>query len=259
MTAETEAAEVTVQGRRIEVEELPGTEPAIVLLHEGLGSTRLWRGFPEAVWRLTGRRVVAYSRFGHGASDPPPRPRTLSFFHYEALEVLPELLAALRIERPLLIGHSDGASIALIHAAGRPVEGLVLLAPHVFVEEVTVAAIEATRERYVSGELRERMSRHHRDPDAAFWGWCDVWLDPEFRDWTLEAEAAEVAAPALLIQSGEDPYGSLRQLARIEAAARGPVERLVVAGGHSPHLEEEQRVLDALAPFLARLPAPPSA
>ena len=211
-------------GAAVELLELPGADdrPALVLLHEGLGSVGLWRSFPRTLHQATGRRLLAFSRYGHGRSSPPPRRRTPRFFHEEALEVLPALLAAVGVERPVLIGHSDGASIALVHAAAFPVSGLVLISPHVFVEEITVRAIRGTREQYLSGGLRERMARHHDDPDAAFWGWCDVWLDPAFRAWNLEPEAERVSAPTLLIQGAEDPYGSLEQLDRIEARTGDP-------------------------------------
>jgi pimeloyl-ACP methyl ester carboxylesterase len=245
----------TVAGRRIEAIELPGdaARRPLVLLHEGLGSVGLWRGFPAALQEATGRRVLAFSRFGHGRSEPPPRPRTPAFFHEEALEVLPELLPQLDVRDPILVGHSDGGSIALIHAAYHPVTGLALIAPHVFVEDVTVEEIRRTRELYETGGLRERMARHHDDPDAAFRGWCDVWLDPAFRAWTLEADAERVAVPTLLIQGADDPYGTLDQIDRIEARVRGPVRRLVVPGGHSPHLEAPEMVLAALAEFTADL------
>ncbi len=138
-----------------------------------------------------------YSRAGYGRSSPGERPWPVDYMHREALEVLPEVLAQLGLERPVLIGHSDGASIALLHAgSGHPVAGLVLLAPHVVVEDITVAAIAEARERYRDGDLRARMARHHDDVDAAFWGWCDVWLDPAFRDWSLEAAAPVLAAVA---------------------------------------------------------------
>jgi pimeloyl-ACP methyl ester carboxylesterase len=243
---------VDIGGLPLETLDLPGAadRPALVLLHEGLGSVGLWRGLPDELARATGRRTIAFSRFGHGRSAPPPTPRTPAFFHEEGLEVLPELFAQLEVEQPVLVGHSDGASIALIHAAHHPVSALVLLAPHVFVEEVTVNAIRGTREEYVSGRLRDRMTRHHDDPDAAFWGWCDVWLDPAFRDWTLEAETALVNVPTLAIQGAEDPYGSLEQLDRIEAQAAGAVERRVLSGGHSPHLDHPQDVVRAIAEFL---------
>jgi len=250
------ARAVTVGGRRIEAAELAG-DPArrpLVLLHEGLGSVALWRDFPQRLQAATGRRVLAFSRFGHGRSEPPPAPRTPAFFHEEALDVLPELLAQLDAAEPLLVGHSDGGSIALIHAGRHPVAGLALLAPHVVVEEVTVEAIRQTRAAYVDDGLRDRMARHHDDPDAAFWGWCDVWLDPAFRGWSLESDAERVDAPTLLIQGADDPYGTLDQLDRIEARVRGPVERLVVPGGHSPHLEQPDVVVAAIAAFAGRLP-----
>lgn len=250
-----------IDGLALDTLDLPGTAPdsPLVLLHEGLGSVALWRGLPEKLNRATARRTIAFSRFGHGRSAPPPKPRTPAFFHEEALEVLPRLLADLEVSAPVLVGHSDGASIALIHAAHHPVSALVLLAPHVFVEEVTVNAIRATREEFVSGGLRERMARHHDDPDAAFWGWCDVWLDPAFRDWSIEREAEQVIAPALLIQGADDPYGSLEQLDRIQSRARGPVQRLVLPGGHSPHLEHSDGVVEAVARFVAGLPRPDGA
>jgi pimeloyl-ACP methyl ester carboxylesterase len=245
---DAEPLPLTVAGRRLEAAELRGDahRRPFVLLHEGLGSVALWRGFPQALQAATGRRVIAFSRFGHGRSEPPPFPRTPAFFHEEALEVLPEVLAQLDAPAPLLVGHSDGGSIALIHAARRPVPGIALLAPHVIVEDVTVAAIREAREAYDRGDLRERMTRHHDDPDAAFNGWCDVWLDPGFRDWSLESEAERVTCPVLLIQGADDPYGTLDQLDRIEAKVRGPVERLVVPGGHSPHLEAGREVVAAL-------------
>jgi pimeloyl-ACP methyl ester carboxylesterase len=244
-----------VAGRRIETLELDGDRGRrpLVLLHEGLGSVGLWREFPRRLAEATGRRVVAFSRFGHGRSERPPAPRTPAFFHAEALDVLPELLRRLDATEPILLGHSDGASIALIHAAHHTVTALVLVAPHVVVEDVTVAAIRETRRAYLDEGLRHRMARHHDDPDAAFWGWCDVWLDPAFRSWSLEAEAARVTAPALLIQGADDPYGTLDQLDRIEARVRGPVERVVAPGGHSPHLEQPDVVVQAITDFCAAL------
>ena len=236
--------------------EWPGDDGrrSLVLLHEGLGSVGLWRDFPARLNAASGRRVVAFSRFGHGGSDPPRAPRTPAFFHEEALEVLPVLLAQLDAPEPILVGHSDGGSIALIHAAHHPVTALVLMAPHVVVEDVTVEAIRRTRSAFEQGELRERMARHHDDPDAAFRGWCDVWLDPAFRAWSLEAEAEAVSRPALLIQGADDPYGTLDQLDRIEARTKGRVERLVVPGGHSPHIEQPDAVLAAVARFTGDLP-----
>jgi pimeloyl-ACP methyl ester carboxylesterase len=245
-----------IDGLHVEVADLSGDRDrrALVLLHEGLGSVGLWRGFPRALHEVTGRRVVSFSRFGHGRSDPPRVPRTPAFFHEEADDVLPALLAQLEAAQPLLVGHSDGASIALVHAARHPVTGLALLAPHVFLEESMVPPIRATLREFEEGDLRARLARHHDDPDAAFHGWCDVWLDPATRDWSLEPDAAEVSAPTLLIQGAEDEYASLAHLDRIEARVRGPVSRLVVPGGHSPHLEQPDAVVAAIADFAERLP-----
>jgi pimeloyl-ACP methyl ester carboxylesterase len=242
--------------REIEVLELEGDPErrALVLLHEGLGSVGLWRGFPRALAEATGRRLIAFSRFGHGRSQPPAGPRTPAFFHEEALDVLPAVLEDLHAPEPILVGHSDGGSIALIHAAQRPVTGVVLIAPHVVVEEMTLAAIRRTRAAYATDGLRERMARHHDDPDAAFWGWCDVWLDPAFPEWSIEEEAGDVTAPLLLVQGADDPYGTIDQIDRIESRARGETQRLVVAGGHSPHLEQPDAVVARIADFAAGLP-----
>jgi pimeloyl-ACP methyl ester carboxylesterase len=251
-----ESVPVTVAGGQIEAVQIPGDEARapIVLLHEGLGSVGRWREFPQQLGEATGRRVIAFSRPNHGRSAR--RAGTTSptrFHHLEALDALPALLGELRAPEPLLVGHSDGASIALIYAGRYPVVGLALLAPHLFVEPLTVASIRETRESYLKGELRERMAKHHDDPDAAFWGWCDMWLDPEFLAWNLEADAAMVSAPTLLIQGREDPYGTLEQLDRIEANLVGPVERLLVEGGHSPHLDAAEEVVSALERFAATL------
>ena len=244
--------ELRVGGRRLEAIELPGESHLcpLVLLHEGLGSVSQWRGFPEALRQATARRVIAYSRFGHGTSDPPPAPRTPAFFHEEALDVLPEVLRQFDVQEPILVGHSDGASIALVHAGTYPVRGLVLLAPHVVVEEVTLAAIRETRDLFETGDLRERLARHHVDPDAAFSGWCDVWLDPSFRSWTLEADAERVDRPVLMIQGEDDPYGTLDQLDRIEARVRGQVFRIVLPGGHGLHRESPEEVVEELVRYL---------
>lgn len=237
--------------------ELPGDPDLrpLVLLHEGLGSVSAWRDFPETLQQATSRRVIAYSRFGHGSSDPPPAPRTPAFFHEEAYQVLPQVLSRLDVQEPILVGHSDGASIALVYAGARPARGLVLLAPHVVVEDVTLAAIRETRARFETGGLRERLSRHHDDPDAAFRGWCDVWLDPAFRSWTLEPDAERVDCPVLLIQGADDPYGTLDQLDRIEARVQGPVFRKVVPGGHSSHRDAPEELLREVVRFLGAVDA----
>lgn len=174
--------------------------------------------------------------------------------HEEALEVLPELLAALAIDKPVLVGHSDGASIALIHAAHHPVRAVVAIAPHVFVEDVCLREIERARQVYLEGDLRERMARHHRDSDAAFFGWNDVWLDPEFPRWDITAELERITCPLLLIQGERDQYGTMAQLDAIEQRARGPVSRVHLDCQHSPPTERPQDTIDAIASFLAKLP-----
>jgi pimeloyl-ACP methyl ester carboxylesterase len=244
-----------IGGREIECQWW-GTDNAhklpIVLLHEGLGSVSLWRDFPAALADATHRHVMAYSRFGHGNSDPPLASHTTAFMHEEA-RLLPAILDAAGIDRAVLLGHSDGGSIALIAAAEFPrrVEALLLEAPHVFVEDVSVTSIARTTEAYRHGTLRSRLSRHHRHVDAAFYGWSDVWLKPEFRHWNLESYLPEITCPVLLIQGENDEYGTLRQIDAIERQVRGPAQRLVLpACGHSPHRDQRQQVLTALTTFV---------
>lgn len=247
---------VAVSGKRMEYRRIGGGEgPTLVFLHQGLGSIELWRDFPHRVAEATGLPSLVYSRAGHGWSDPLDQPHTPRFLHDEAEDVLPLLLDSLRIETPILIGHSEGASIALIHAGtGHPVRGLILLAPHVFVEPESIAGIEAARERFVSSDLARRMSRYHRDPAAVFWAWNDIWLDPEFRHWNIEGILPGISPQLLMIQGLDDEYGTLAQLEAIESAVPGPTERLVLADcGHSPHLSQPDRVLDAIARFVGRI------
>lgn len=239
-----------VDGVELETTEISGAEPALVFLHEGLGSVALWRDFPARLAEATGRRALIYSRAGHGFSDVPDADRTPAFMHEEALQVLPELLRVAGIETPVLVGHSDGGSIALIHAAAHPVSRLVLLAPHVFVEDVTVASIEEARETFETTNLGERMARYHRDPERAFRLWNDIWLAPEFRAWNIEDVLADVTAPALLIQGEHDQYGTLAQVDAIERGVRGPVRRVVLDCRHAPHLEAPEETLAAAVEFL---------
>jgi pimeloyl-ACP methyl ester carboxylesterase len=244
---------VIVEGVELELVDLPGAEPALVLLHEGLGCVELWRRFPRALHDATGRRIAIYSRAGYGRSDPVALPRPVRYMHHEADVVLPAVLDHLEMSEPVLVGHSDGASIALLHAgAGHGVAGLVLLAPHVIVEDVTVAAIEAARAAYDDGDLRARLARYHQHVDNAFRGWNDVWLSPGFRSWDITDRLAGIASPILVIQGTDDPYGTLRQLDLVEAGVRGQVERLVLPGvGHAPHLESPREVGAAIATFVA--------
>ena len=241
-------------GTALELLEIPSLDaeaPTLVLLHEGLGSARLWRDFPRAVAAATGCGTIAFSRYGHGRSDPPPAPRTPRFMHEEALDVLPVVLRELEAADPVLVGHSDGASIALIYAAEHRVRALVAIAPHVFVEEICLAEIRRARQAYGREGLRDRMARYHRDPDAAFYGWNDVWLDPEFRAWDISDSVARIECPILLIQGERDRYGTMAQLDAVERLARGPVERVHLDCGHAPHLERPEETLEAVAGFVA--------
>jgi pimeloyl-ACP methyl ester carboxylesterase len=248
-----------IDGRRIEYAAIPGdagSTPTLVFLHEGLGSVALWRDFPRKVARRLNARALVYSRFGYGSSDGLTRKRTPRFMHDEALAVLPSLLDRLAIENPVLIGHSDGASIALIHAAaaGRLVRGVVCLAPHVFVEPVCVESIAKVRQSYFETDLRQRLTKYHDNVDDAFLGWADAWLDPEFRAWSIEDLLGRIDRPLLLIQGRDDEYGTLAQLDRIEARVQGPTRRLVLSDcGHSPHRDQEAAVLDAVVEFVEEL------
>jgi pimeloyl-ACP methyl ester carboxylesterase len=245
-----------INGRRIEYAAIPGDTGAagtLVFLHEGLGSVALWRDFPRKVAARLRAPAVVYSRFGYGSSDGLQGKRTPRFMHDEALGVLPVLLDQLGIERPILVGHSDGASIALIHAAaaGRPVKGLVCLAPHVLVEPVCVQSIAKIRQSYLDTDLRQRLAKYHARVDDAFLGWADIWLAPEFLAWSIEDLTARVDQPLLLIQGRDDEYGTLAQLDRIEALVKGPTRRLVLADcGHSPHRDQEPAVIDAIVAFV---------
>lgn len=244
-----------VAGGAIEIIDIPGGAgvPPLLLMHGGLGSAQLWGEFPAKLAAATGGRTIAFSRHGHGSSDPPPKPRTPRFMHEEARDVVPELVAALGLERdPVLVGHSDGASIALIYASAHPAQAVVAMAPHVFVERVCVDEITRVRGQYVSGDLRARMAAHHKDVDAAFFGWCDVWLDPQFRVWDIRELLPRVSAPLLLIQGINDQYGTLAQLDEIERLAPGPVKRLHLACRHAPFVQAQDEVVAAVAQFVDR-------
>ena len=251
--------QISVLGGNIEVRMIPAAAsgcPPLVFLHEGLGSVSMWRDFPDKVARRVGAPAVVYSRFGYGKSDGIDGPRATNFMHTEAIEVLPALLDTLGVEAPILIGHSDGASIALIHAAisGRKTSAAVLMAPHVFVEPISVESIARVTETYETTDLQARLARHHDRVDDAFLGWSRIWLDPRFRSWSLAKEAAALSVPTLLIQGEDDEYGTLAQIDAITEIAPGPIERLVLANcGHSPHRDQEAAVLDAIAGFVARL------
>jgi pimeloyl-ACP methyl ester carboxylesterase len=226
--------------------------PAVVFLHEGLGSVAMWKDFPERFCAAHGFTGLVFSRYGYGRSTPkPPGERWApDFMHRQAFAVLPAFLAALGIERPWLFGHSDGASIALLHAARFPVAGVVAVAPHIFVEAVSVASIAAARSAYAETDLRERLARYHDDPDSAFRGWNDVWLDPAFRDWNIEAELDAITCPVLAVQGEDDEYGTLEQIRGI--ARRLPKTRLLVLPkcGHSPHRDQPERLIQEAGRFI---------
>jgi pimeloyl-ACP methyl ester carboxylesterase len=226
--------------------------PPIVMVHQGLGSLALWKDFPQRLADATRRRVLAYSRLGHGKSDPLAGPHGVDFMHAEALEILPQLFDSLGVYNPVLFGHSEGASIALIHAARahRPVAGVVALAPHVFVERYGLDSIAAARRAYLDGDLREKLARYHDDVESAFWGWNDIWLHPDFVAWNIEALLPEIACPVLAIQGVDDEYGTMEQLDRIERGVRGARRLELAACGHSPHRDQPDAVLAAVTSFL---------
>lgn len=230
--------------------------PLMVFLHEGLGSLAMWKDFPARLCAAAGLRGLVYSRPGYGRSTPRPAGEHWApdFMHQQAYEVLPALLQALKLDDPhtppWLLGHSDGGSIALLHAARHPVAGVVVVAPHVFVEEVSVASIAQARKAYTEGALKTGLAKYHDDPDSAFYGWNGVWLSPAFRHWNIEADIAGITAPLLAVQGVDDEYGTLAQIHRI--AAQLPHTRLLVlpACGHSPHRDAPQALMDAVAAFV---------
>ena len=230
----------------------------LLFLHEGLGSIAQWRDFPQALCRATGLPAVVYERWGYGGADPLDAPRTVRYLHEEALRSLPEVLRQLRIERSILIGHSDGGSIALIFSSAWPekVRGIITEAAHVFVEEVTLAGIREAVRAYAASDLPERLSRYHGgNTDGAFRGWSDIWLSPAFREWNIEDCLAGVRCPVLAIQGQDDEYGTPAQVAAIVRGVSGPAEPLLVPGcGHIPHHQARGRVLDAMARFVRALP-----
>jgi pimeloyl-ACP methyl ester carboxylesterase len=251
----TGRSEIVAAGRRLEVARVAAGSDRhpIVLLHEGLGSIDMWRDFPDRLARATERDVVVYSRYGHGRSEALHEPRDTTYMHDEALVALRGILTTLGIAKPVLFGHSDGASIALIYAATFPgeVEALVLEAPHVFVEPVTVASIESSKVHAANGDLLTKLARYHDDAAATFRGWNDIWLHPDFREWNITQFLPSIAAPILMIQGQDDEYGSAAQLAAIAGAVPASKSVLLDACGHSPHRVHPDAVLEATRAFLA--------
>jgi pimeloyl-ACP methyl ester carboxylesterase len=250
---------IFVNGVRLEVQRIAapagGQRAPLVFLHEGLGSVSMWRDWPAQVCAASGRAGIVYSRRGYGGSDPVPDVRASGrlapdYMHREAFEMLPPLLQALGVQRPVLIGHSDGGSIALLHASRHPLAGCVVLAPHVIVEDVSVASIEQARVAYEGGELRPRLARYHADVDVAFWQWNDVWLSQAFRTFDIRPDCRKIACPVLALQGLQDPYGTLRQIEEIAPTA-GRFELETIADcGHSPHRDQAQAVTERIARFL---------
>lgn len=242
---------LTVRGKKIEAQQIGRpTGPTLVFLHEGLGSVGLWRDFPRMVADATGLGVFVYSRAGYGASEPAAMPRPVRYMHDEA-ELLPEVLAAAGIDDPLLVGHSDGASIAIIHAgSGGKARGLVLEAPHVFTEEMGLRSIAKARDAYERGDLRGRLAKYHQDVDAAFWGWNRPWLDPGFRKWNLEEYLPRISAPILVVQGEDDEYGTRKQVEAIERGARDVQVLMLARCGHSPHRDQPEATLRGIAAFV---------
>ncbi len=230
--------------------------PVMVFLHEGLGSVALWKDYPDRLCERLGMRGLLYSRPGYGRSSPRPHDEhwTPDFMHRQAREVLPALLQKFGIERPWLFGHSDGGSIALLYAASFPQTpaGVIAVAPHIFVEDISVASIALARTAYLQQGLRERLARYHDDVDSAFFGWNDIWLSPDFRNWNIENELANIRCPLLAIQGEDDEYGTLRQVTGIRDRLPAATVVALPACGHSPHRDQPEALSDAVATFITR-------
>jgi pimeloyl-ACP methyl ester carboxylesterase len=256
LTTESRSGSLDIEGAHLEYRWFGPPAPVgadIVLLHEGLGSVAMWKAFPDRLAEATGRRVFAYSRQGYGASLPAVAQREPDYMHVEAEAVLPKVLDAAGVERPILFGHSDGASIALLYAAAHPdrVSALILEAPHVFVEPLTVDSITATGSAFRATDLRGKLARYHGDVDAAFQGWLNIWLDPRFRAWNIEAGLERVACPTLMIQGLDDEYGTRAQLDAISARIPGAKIVMLERCGHSPHRDQAEQVLEHSRAFSA--------
>ncbi|MAO93026.1 MAG: alpha/beta hydrolase [Rhodospirillaceae bacterium] len=246
---------VDVTGHQLECVLYPGKTPTIIVLHEGLGSVAMWRDFPEKLAQETGHAVLVYSRYGYGRSTPcTTHPVGDRYMHREALEALPALLDSLKIDKPFLLGHSDGGSIALIHAggSGRPVSGVITLAAHVFNEDICVAAIEQAKIAFDSTDMKDRLGRYHDDPEGAFWMWNQAWLAPSFRDWTIEEYLPHIFCPVLAIQGQQDEYGTDAQVHAIGNGVAGPAKvRILPNCRHSAHKDQSQEVLALVRGFVA--------
>src|SRR5258706_2986376 len=247
---------ITAGGHALACELIEGAEPALVFLHEGLGSIRQWRDFPAKVAKATGRKAVVYDRYGYGNSEILREPKVdVRFMHREGLETLPDVLKETKIENPILIGHSDGASIALIHSgSNHPVRGLVVMAPHVFIEKSNLESIRKIRTTFETTDLPQRFAKYHTDPKKTFYLWNDAWLDPAFEKWNIEEYLPGIACPVLAIQGEGDEYGTMAQLEAIKRQVSGPCRLMMLKDcGHAPHKDQPEEVLSSVANFVNEL------
>ncbi|MDF2365946.1 alpha/beta hydrolase [Sneathiella sp.] len=259
MTSATDLKLATIAGKRIEyrtIGALDSQRPVLVFLHEGLGCTALWRDFPDRLCELTNCTGLIYSRLGYGGSDACDLPRPLDYMEREASDMLPVILEHFNIKRPLLVGHSDGASISLIYAGLSDVakpEAVIVMAPHVFCEDISVDGIKTAKQAYEQRDLKEKLEKFHGiNTECAFRGWNDAWLDPAFKNWNIESFLPSVNMPLLAIQGREDSYGTLAQIDAIEAAVSGPFEKLILDDcGHNPWQEKAEDVLSYAAEFIS--------
>ena len=252
--------QLTAAGRRLEFEWAAGPgprKPVLVFLHEGLGSIRQWRDFPAKLGEATGCAALVYDRYGYGQSDVLQEPRrTVRFMHDEALTALPQIISSLEIERPILVGHSDGASIALIYAgAGHPVRGVIAMAPHVFIEPICIESIRKAAHTFETTDLPQRLGRYHRDVRRTFYGWADVWRDDNFGEWDIRSDyLPAIRCPVLAVQGYGDEYGTMAQLDDIAARVAGPCRLLKLERcGHAPFRDQPEAVLAAAASFIGEL------
>ena len=248
-------SDFVIDGKRLEtmwIEPQQDGLPTIVMLHEGLGSIALWKDFPAQLAARTGSGVLVYSRYGHGSSDKLVEKRPVRFMHREGEIVLPELLGKLGIAKSILIGHSDGGSIALIFAGNYPdaVSGLILEAPHVFVEDLSIASIAQAKVTYKTTDFPQRLGRYHANVDATFWGWNDIWLDPAFRSWNIEEYVPRITCPVLCIQGEEDEYGTIAQVEAIKDGAPQTQIAMLSNCKHSPHRDQAEKTLELMAEFV---------
>jgi pimeloyl-ACP methyl ester carboxylesterase len=250
---------LNIHGQQLEVRQINGSGrlAPIVFLHEGLGSVSLWTqhglDWPLAVCQSAGRAGVVYSRRGYGQSEPVPPGRDVlapDYMHHEAWQVLPALLAQLKMQKPVLLGHSDGATIALLYASQHPAAACIAMAPHVLVEDLAVKSIARAKTAFESSGLRQRMAKHHADVDGAFWQWNDVWLSEGFASFDIRAECRYITAPLLLVQGIDDAYGTMLQLDEIALVAPHAQQFRLADCGHSPHRDQPQNTLEAVVSFL---------